>query len=183
MNNSNMNLLQRLIFKLGKAKVKILLDLEGSIAPSGVIEEGRYRTFNSREYATWHVRNNVIEWLRAKRDDTRVELIWSSTWQEYANSILEESGIEPIEWVDFASTYQMPDDWYKKDGLKLLMQGKINPMVIVDNELPEHFLSMNNPRILCIKPESNAGISDLDLQRIDDFIERYRTRKISLIRS
>lgn len=180
MNSSHINFLQRLIFKLGKTKVKILLDLEGSIAPYGLIKEGRYRSFNSREYATWHVRNNVIEWLRAKRQDKRVELIWSSTWQEYANSILEDSGIEPIEWVDFSSTYQMPDDWYKKDGLKLFMQGKIGPMVIVDNELPERFLTMNNPRILCIKPESNAGISDLELQKIDDFINRYRTRKIRL---
>lgn len=183
MKELQMNLLQKFRFGLGRNTVRILLDLDGVIAPTGIIREGKYNSFDGDGYATWQVRNNVIEWMQNKQADNKVELVWSSTWQYYANSILEKSEMEPIAWIEFDKTYQTPGDWYKGDGLKMYMEGNADPIVIVDDELPQSFMDMRNPRVLCIKPEPNAGISDEELARIDKFIEDYRKRKIVLRRS
>lgn len=176
--NLGMGFLDRLRFGWGRNTVRILLDLDGAVAAEGKLPEGSFLPFSSSGYATWQVRNTVLEWLVEKRNDERVELVWSTTWQEYANSILEEIGTEPIEWIRFDDTYQRPDDWYKRDGLKLFLEEHMDPIVIVDDELPPAFLKQTNPRILCIKPDRLTGLTDDDLARIDRFIDDYRQRKL-----
>lgn len=174
-----MSFFDRLRFGWGRNTVRILLDLDGSIVPEGQLEDGSYQIFDGNGYATWRVRNSVLEWLKDKREDERVELVWSSTWQSYANRILEDIGLEPIEWIPFDETYQTPGDWYKKDGLKLFLQEHSDPIVIVDDELPARFLKLNNPRILAIKPDSLAGISDGEIAQIEEFNEAYRQRRLT----
>lgn len=174
-----MSFFDRLRFGWGRNTVRILLDLDGAVAAQGRLEDGTFQAFSGSGWATWTVRNRVLEWLKEKSADERVELVWSSTWQQYANSILEEIGIEPIEWIAFDETYQRPDDWYKRDGLKLFLEEHKDPIVIVDDELPPTFLKLDVPRILCIKPNSLAGLSDQELNRIDSFIEDYRAGRLS----
>lgn len=169
---------ERLRFGLGKNTVRILLDLDGAVAAEGKLPEGSFLPFSGSGYATWTVRKSVLRWLTEKREDERVELIWSTTWQQYANSILEEIGLEPIEWIAFDDTYQRPQDWYKLDGLKLFLEDHQDPIVIVDDNLPPAFLELSNPRILCIQPDSLAGLTDDELACIDRFIEDYRDRRI-----
>ena len=174
-----MGFFDRLRFGMGRNTVRILLDLDGAVAAEGLLPEGSFQAFSGSGYATWRVRNRVLEWLKDRSEDERVELVWSTTWQQYANSILEEIGIEPIEWIAFDETYQRPDDWYKRDGLKLFLEEHKDPIVIVDDELPPAFLQVDSPRLLPIKPSSLTGLSDEDLDRIDQFIEDYRDRKLS----
>jgi len=174
----DLSFFERLRFGLGKNTVRILMDLDGAVAPEGRLPEGSYKTFSGSGYANWRVRNEVLSWLDERRSDERVELIWSSTWQGYANSILEESGIDPIEWISFDETYQNPGDWYKRDGIRLFLEDAPDPIVLVDDELPPAFLRLQNPRILPIKTDSLRGLTDEDLKRIDSFIDDYRDRKI-----
>lgn len=168
----------RIRLSMGRNTVRILLDVDGAIAPLGPLAEGSYLPFDGSGYATWRVRNRVLEWLDERRSDERVELVWSTTWQEYANSIFTEQGLEPIDWIRFDDTYQMPGDWYKKDGIGLYLDDAKDPIVIVDDELPERFLNLSNPRILCIKPDPQLGLTDGDLARIDRFVDDYRARRL-----
>jgi len=176
--NLDLGFFDRMRFGWGKNTVRILLDLDGSVAAEGKLPEGSYLPFSGSGYATWQVRVRVLEWIAEKRQDERVELLWSTTWQQYANSILEESNIEPIEWLSFDDTYQNPGDWYKRDGIRLFLEDAPDPIVIVDDELPPALLALDNPRILAIKPNSLSGLTDAELERIDSFVEDYRNRKI-----
>lgn len=173
-----MGFFDRLRFGWGKNTVRILLDVDGAVAAEGRLPDGSFQAFSGSGYATWTVRNRVLEWLKDRSEDDRVELVWSSTWQQYANSILEEIGLESIEWIAFDETYQRPEDWYKRDGLKLFLEEHPDPIVIVDDELPPAFLKIDSPRLLCIKPNSLTGITDEELDRIDNFIDDYRDRKL-----
>lgn len=157
-------------------KVRILLDLDGAIAAEGALPEGSFTPFSSSGYATWQIRYSVLSWLVDRRDDSRVELVWSTTWQQYANSILEELGLEPIEWIRFDETYQSPGDWYKKDGLRLFLQDTRAPVAILDDELPLGLLE-SDPRALLIRPNSVTGVTDEQLAQIDSFIEDVRGPK------
>jgi len=169
---------ERIRFGLGRNTVRILLDLDGAVAAEGKLPEGSFLPFSGSGYATWQVRKRVLEWIAERRRDERVELIWSSTWQDYANSILREVGIEPIDWIRFDENYQMPGDWYKKDGIVEFLEDAPDPIVLIDDELPPAFLRLQNPRILAIKTDSLIGLTDEDLERIDKFVEDYRERKI-----
>ena len=173
-----MGFFDRLRFSWGKNTVRILLDLDGAVAAEGLLRDGGYRSFSGSGYATWRVRNEVLDWIAQKSSDERVELVWSTTWQQYANTILEEMGIEPIEWISFDETYQRPEDWYKRDGLKLFLEDHKDPIVIVDDELPPAFLKVNNPRLLCIKTNPLIGLTDEDLERIDRLVEDYRSGRL-----
>jgi len=176
--NLDLSFFERLRFGLGKNTVRILMDLDGAVAPEGRLSDGSYRTFSGSGYASWRIRNEVIQWLEERREDERVELIWSTTWQGYANSILEELSMEPIEWLSFDETYQNPGDWYKRDGLQLFLEDAPDPIVLIDDELPPAFFLLRNPRILPIKTDSLLGLTDEDLERINRFIDDYRDRKI-----
>lgn len=173
-----MSFLERLRFGLGRNTVRVLLDLDGSIAAEGELPEGSYMSFSGSGYAIWRIRKRVLDWLLEKQLDERVELVWSTTWQQYANSILEEIGGEDLNWISFDETYQRPDDWYKGDGLKIFMESNSDPIVLVDDELPAELLATDNPRILALKTNSLTGITDEELAQIDGFIEDYRARKI-----
>jgi len=173
-----MSFFERLRFGWGKNTVRILLDLDGAVAAEGPLPEGSYRSFSGSGYATWRIRNAVLQWLAEKQQDERVELVWSTTWQQYANSIFEELGLDSIEWISFDETYQRPDDWYKEDGLRLFIDENSDPIVLVDDKLPEVLLDHSNSRILSLRPNSLTGLTDEDLSRIDSFIEDYRERKL-----
>lgn len=174
-----MSFFERIRFGWGRNTVRILLDLDGVVAAEGALPEGSYTSFSGSGYATWRIRNTVLQWLAEKQQDERVELVWSTTWQQYANSIFEEIGLEPLEWISFDETYQRPDDWYKEDGLRLFIEENSDPIVLVDDELPDELLNHSNTRILSLKPRSLTGLTDEDLNRIDSFIDDYRARKIS----
>jgi len=173
-----MSFFERIRFGWGKNTVRILLDLDGAVAAEGSLPEGSYRSFSGSGYATWRVRNSVLEWIAEKQQDERVELVWSTTWQQYANSILEEVGLEPIEWISFDETYQRPQDWYKEDGLRLFIEENSDPIVLIDDELSSELLNHSNSRILSLKPNPLTGLTDDELARIDRFVEDYRERRI-----
>ena len=174
-----MGFLERLRFGWGRNTVRILLDVDGVIAPEGQLEDGDYRVFRKSGWATWRIRNEVLQWLIASREDSRVELVWSTTWQKYANSIFEELDLEPIEWLPFDETYQMPGQWYKREGIRRFLEDSPDPIVIVDDEIPPAFLSISNPRLLCVKPDRLTGLTGEELARIEEFIADYRAGNLS----
>lgn len=176
-NNFRLNPFARWLMTLGRNKVTVLLDLQGSLTFQGEAKEP-YKSFRSNGYANWLIRDKVVEWLKERREDPQVELYWSSTWQEFANSIFVELGLPSIEAIDFDDTYPREGSWLKEDGITLFLQDCKNPVVIIDNELPESFLEIDNSRLLFIKPNSATGITDEELERIDQFVEDYRERKL-----
>ena len=174
-----LNLFERLKLSLGKNKVRILMDLDGAVSANGKLPDDTFRTFDSSGWATWQVRDSVLDWLTSKLDDSQVELIWSSTWEEYANSILSELGRNPIEFIKFSDTFQSVGAWYKTDGMNLFLEDCKDPVVIIDDELPDSIIQLKNPRVLLVKPNSATGISDVELNRIDQFISDYHGRKLN----
>lgn len=174
-----MNLFERLRYSLGKNTVRILMDVDGAISANGRMPDGSSRVFGSSGWAKWQLRHEVIDWLSTKADDDRVELIWSSTWEEYANSILEELDLDPIDFIKFSDTFQSVNAWYKIDGLSLFLEDCKDPVVIIDDEIPDSLMKLSNPRVLLVKTDSLRGISDEQLAKIDKFIEDYRQRKLN----
>jgi len=172
----DLNFFQRLLYNRGRNTVRILLDLDGTIVPEGRMDEDDYQVFRSNGFEHWRIRNEVVDFLRDYGDDSRVELIWATTWEEYANTIFDELGLEDREFLRFDSTYNAPQQWFKEDRIVEFLEEVGDPVVIVDDELSDRILAIDNPRLLAIRTDSLFGLTEDNIAQIESFLESYRTR-------
>lgn len=175
-----------------KAKVHILLDIDGVLNPNKE-PIGDYEII-SHPWGRWTVRTEVLEWVKELSSMDHVQVHWVSTWEEESNVINEYLKIKEFPYFRVNGTVVEGKLKAIKEQLATV-KGKA--IIVIDDDLNKtkllsltetqnvHNLSLelislaykNHNTFQGIVPDKNIGISDEEMKFVGEVIEQELARR------
>lgn len=175
-----------------KAKVHILLDIDGVLNPNKE-PIGEYEII-SHPWGRWAVRTDVLEWVKELSSMDAVQVHWVSTWEEESNVINKYLKIkefpyfrikgmvaegklkaikEQLATVKGKTVIAIDDDLNRSQLLSLTEEQSINKLRLEITDLAYQ----NHNTFQGIVPDKNIGISDEEMKFVEEVIEQELARR------
>ena len=162
----------------------VFLDVDGCLNAD---PSSRYVTVKVGPYPV-HYRPRVIEWLNDLRSNWGAELVWATTWalpggDRDLAELQDALGLRPRTPL-FApgSRYAWQRDWWKVRTIAAFLEANPGrPWVWLDDDIDDNvgrWLTATYAAGLTIRTDPRVGISDEDMARVDEHIQRAETAEI-----
>ena len=148
-------------------KFIILLDIDGVLNFLGKTDDEHFTVIKNDVWATWTIRDEVLDWLKNLSKNELVEIVWLSTWQHDGNVINDTLQIEHfLVTDDLVPSRKVSCKGIKLDQIMQLKQQCSNYKIIaIDDELDYSSADLH------IQPDGGKGLTVDEMNEIDRYIE------------
>lgn len=147
-------------------KFIILLDIDGVLNFLGKTDDENFTVIKNDVWATWTIKNEVLDWLKNLSKNELVEIIWLSTWQHDGNVINDTLQIEHfLVTDDIIPSKKVSCKEIKLDQiLQLKQQCPAYKIIAIDDELEYSLADLH------IQPDSGKGLTVEEMNAINRYI-------------
>ena len=147
-------------------KFIILLDIDGVLNFLGKTDDENFTVIKNDVWATWTIRNEVLDWLKNLSKNEMVEIIWLSTWQHDGNIINDALQIEHfLVTDDLVPSKKVSCKGIKLDQImQLKQQCSTYKIIAIDDELEYSSTDLH------IQPDGGKGLIVDEMNAIDRYI-------------
>lgn len=144
----------------------ILLDIDGVLNFLGKADDENFTVIKNDVWATWTIKDEILDWLKNLSKNKSVEIIWLSTWQNEGNVINDTLRIEHfLATDDLVPSKKVSSKGIKLDQiLQLKQQCPTTKIIAIDDELEYSSADLH------IQPDSGKGLAVEEMNAIDRYI-------------
>lgn len=148
-------------------KFIVLLDIDGVLNFLGKTDDDHFTVIKNDVWATWTIRDEVLDWLKNLSKNELVEVLWLSTWQNDGNVINDALQINQFLTTDDV----VPSTKVSVKGIKLdqiwqlKQQCTTTKIIAIEDELDYSSADLH------IQPDSGKGLTVDEMNAIDRYIE------------
>ena len=147
-------------------KFIILLDIDGVLNFLGKTDDENFTVIKNDVWATWTIKDEVLNWLKNLSKNELVEIFWLSTWQHDGNIINDALQIEHfLVTDDLVPSKKVSCKGIKLDQImQLKQQCSTYKIIAIDDELEYSSADLH------IQPDGGKGLIVDEMNAIDRYI-------------
>lgn len=147
-------------FIRSKLKTIILLDIDGTIAPLGIVNDGVIVSLDG--WSRVSIPSDVVEWLQVVDNDFKI--VWSSTWCANSLAVSQQLNLSISEYINYTGESN-EFEWLKIRQLNnFIDEHYFRNIIIIDDELPSELTFREG--VILIRPNDLTGISNVEMKRV-----------------
>lgn len=149
-------------------KFIVLLDIDGVLNFLGKTDDENFTVIKNDVWATWTIKDEVLDWLKKLSKNKAVEVLWLSTWQNDGNVINDALQIEHFLTTDeVVLSKKVSSKGIKLDQIwQLKQQCPIYKLIAIDDELEYSSADLH------IQPDSEKGLTVEEMNTINRYINQ-----------
>lgn len=147
-------------FIRSRLKTIILLDIDGTIAPLGIVNDGVIVSIDG--WSRVSIPSDVVEWLQVIDNDFKI--IWSSTWCANSLAVSQQLNLSISDYINYTGESN-EFEWLKiRQMNNFIDKHYFRNIIIIDDELPSELTFREG--VILIRPNDLTGISNIEMKSV-----------------
>lgn len=147
-------------FIRSRLKTIILLDIDGTIAPLGIVNDGVIVSIDG--WSRVSIPSDVVEWLQVIDNDFKI--IWSSTWCANSLAVSQQLNLSISDYINYTGESN-EFEWLKiRQMNNFIDKHYFRNIIIIDDELPSELTFREG--VILIRPNDLTGISNVEMKSV-----------------